>query len=258
MLSLHDLQKNFSSGLKFENGQILNSICSSKLSALEHLAIYQNSIIGAKQKALKEIYPVCHKLVGEEFFIAMINPYLSQTLSRSPDLGDYGEDFFQFIREFEPAKSLVYLSDVARLELALNHLDGTAEPLTFDFQKLVECYQKEGPNLVFQLPKPSVLISSPYPIHRIWEVCQDDFQGEFKIDFLENVTFNLLIWSNSSGLRMDPVEPTEWLILNWMQAGHRFSNICDALQDLNPQARIDEILPKMVSLGWVAGFLLDD
>lgn len=257
MLSLYELQENFSAGLKFENELVLDSICSSQLTATEQFAIYQSSVIGAKQKALKETYPVCYKLVGEDFFIAMINRYIPQTQSQSPDLENYGEDFSQFIAGFEPAKSVPYLSDVARLELACHRLYNAAEFTPFDIQKLAEFNQENGGKIIFQLAPRSALISSPYPIHCIWEVSQDNYQGDFNIAFPENVTFNLLIWNRPSGfrrLRIDVLNPDEVQILNWIQTGICLGNICDLMNKLFPESRIEEILPKIVTSGWIAGF----
>ncbi len=62
------------------------------------------------------IYPVCCQLVGEIFFNATALSFINQCPCLSPDLGDYGKQFPDFIANFEPVKHLPYLSDVAHLE----------------------------------------------------------------------------------------------------------------------------------------------
>ena len=113
MLSLHELQKQFSSSLKNDDGAISNYI-----SNPSHFKIYQNSILGTLQKALKEIYPVCLKLVGDEFFLDMVTIYINENPSFSPDLNEYGATLPNFINQFKPAETLAYLSDVTKLEWA--------------------------------------------------------------------------------------------------------------------------------------------
>jgi hypothetical protein len=55
-------------------------------------------------------------LVGDEFFQAMAAVYVQASAPLSPLMSGYGEDLADFIEDFEPASSVPYLADVARLE----------------------------------------------------------------------------------------------------------------------------------------------
>jgi len=161
MKSLFDIQKEFADALNNQDDSILNEIVSSDvMSAKEHLAIYQNSMIGVLQKTLSDIYPVCLKLVGEDFFIHMINNYISQTPSYSPDLSEYGHHFASYVAEYPGASSLVYLSDLVKLEWAWHQLFNKPDSQLFDFQKLAACDRDSQEHIVFLLPPCSELISS--------------------------------------------------------------------------------------------------
>lgn len=255
MLSLYDIQKQFIDGLQSESHPVLNHIRqSNKLTAAEHLAIYQNSIVGAKQKVLKEIYPVCNKLISDDFFIAMINQYIPETDSQSPDIGHYGQSLPEFIAEFKPAQSLPYLSDVARLELAWHQLYSAPIPKGIDFEKLSQCYIEHGEKIIFQLAPNSTLISSRYPIHLIWEVNQDHYAGEQTIVLPENAQFNLFIWRKGLEMRIDLLDRPEWQVLSWMQAKYSLGDICQKFDTMFSSADITALLPGMVSSGWLASF----
>src|SRR5687768_14463732 len=109
MLTLYELQHQFVQALYHNENNILSVIQSTQsMTAQEHLDIYKKSIFGALQKALKEIFPVCYKLVGHDFFMAMANEYIKIKPSSSPDIGDYGYSFPEFIANFVPAKILIY------------------------------------------------------------------------------------------------------------------------------------------------------
>jgi hypothetical protein len=82
------------------------------------LAVYRNNIVSSLIDALADTFPVVQQLVGEEFFRAMAGVFVRQSLPRSKVLALYGQDFPQFVAQFEPAQSLPYLADVARLEAA--------------------------------------------------------------------------------------------------------------------------------------------
>lgn len=255
MQSLRDLQKLFVKGLDSKDDGILEYIQpSTKLSAKEHLRIYQSSVFGAKQKVLSEIYPVCQKLVGDEFFVAMINQYIPNTISRSPDLASYGADLFSFVKEFAPAKSLVYLSDVVRLEWAWHKIFNAPTSKGIDFQKLAVCYVDAGEKIIFSLPPDSSLLASQYPIHLIWEVNQDAYEGDQTVILSEKMQFYFLVWRNELTMRMDFLSSIEYQILTWIKAKFTLGEICEKVSELLPDIKFEEMLPSMVQQGWLAAF----
>jgi len=259
MPSLHELQKMFADFLNRENDDVLQHVQSSEhLSAQEHVAIYQNSVRGALQNGLKEIYPVCLKLVGEDFFLMMADEYIDQTPSHSSDLGHYGEDFADFIATFPPAESLPYLPDTVRLEWAWHTIYDAANTTRLDFQKLAACYNQEGGNIVFALPPASVLLSSPYPIHQIWEMNQADYTGEDQLTLRENQQYYLFIWRSRSNLRIDLLTELEWNVLQWIQNKLPLGQICSNLHNEYPNDSIAEILPQFISRGWLADFFIQN
>ena len=85
---------------------------------LKRFNVYRGNVAGALGEALAVRYPVVRRLVGAEFFQAMAREYGLANPPHSPVLIHYGADFADFIAGFEPAKSVPYLSDVARLDSA--------------------------------------------------------------------------------------------------------------------------------------------
>lgn len=82
------------------------------------LAVYRNNVLGSLIDALAETFPVTQQLVGDQFFGAMAAMFVRCAPPRSRVLAFYGEAFPGFIAGFEPAASVPYLADVARLEMA--------------------------------------------------------------------------------------------------------------------------------------------
>lgn len=80
------------------------------------LAVYRNNVVGSLIDALADAFPVAQQLVGVAFFRAMAGVFARQAPPRSRILAHYGEGFAEFIEGFEPARSVPYLADVARLE----------------------------------------------------------------------------------------------------------------------------------------------
>ena len=249
MLSLHELQREIIRGIDSENNIILNYIQpTEKLSAEQQLEIYRSSVTGILQKALKDIYPVCLKLVGEDFFLAMIDFYIAETKSHAADIGEYGENFPRFIAHFTPANSLPYLSDVARLEWAWHKIFNAADNPVFDFQELAERYRFAADKIILLLPNDCALLSSLYPIDKIFETNQENFFGNTTIVLHENEQYYFIVWRDQLELRVDPLTQQEWQVLSWMHGKLTLGEIC------HQASNIVELLPTLIQRGWVVGF----
>lgn len=255
MLTLTNLQKQFALALNDEDAQIINHIRpSTRLDSQHHFGIYRNSVCGALQKVLKEIFPVCLKLVGEDFFLAMSNRYIQVTPSYSPDLGDYGDTFADFIANFPPASSVPYLADVARLEWAWHRIFEAPESKSINFQKLAECYETQGENIIFALPEGSFLLNSIYPIHQIWEMNQSDNDEQLILE--DNQTFYFLVWRQHLEMRIDNLTADEWQLLTWVNKGLTLAEICARVEKNLPHISVSEYFQHFVTRGWLAGFKL--
>lgn len=80
--------------------------------------IYRNNHRHAYTTVLRETFPVVEQLVGEAFFKAMALEYLRSNPPASRVIRTYGKNFPQFIAGFEPAGTLPFLANVARIEFS--------------------------------------------------------------------------------------------------------------------------------------------
>lgn len=259
-LQLHELQEKFSSNLNSNNKEILTSIVSTEnLSAEQRLGIYKSSIKGALQNVLMEIYPVCKKLVGDDFFIIMISDFIDLHPSYSTDLAGYGQHLAEFIETFDAAKSLPYLADIARLEWALHIIFSAKTSKQINFEALAECYQNYSEQLIFTLPHANTLLSSHFPIHLIWEANQDENDEVATITLPQASIFYYLVWrKEESIMRIDLLTKAEWQILSWMKDRMTLGNIYTEITAKLPGTKIEDVLPKFVIQGWLTGFEIGD
>jgi hypothetical protein len=258
MLTLHELQNKFVEGLNAENNSIFSYINSNpKISAIAHLNIYQSSIFGALQKTLNEIFPVCKKLVGNEFFIAMINEYIEKNVSYSPDLANYGSHFSDFISEFKPVKSLPYLPDIARLEWAWHAIYSARQTKKLDMEGLASCYATSGEKIIFHLPPNSFLLSSPYPVHRIWELNQDSCNLNQTIILENNVQYYFLVWRKELEMRIDLLDAIEWQILEYVKAKFNLGELYEKINEMFPKINFETLLPSLFAKGWLTEFEIE-
>jgi len=180
MPSLPELQAAFARAVieRDEGPLLVDWIVSGRgLDAQARLGVYRNNVLSNYRKAMRAAYPVVFALVGEAFFNHACDTYASRYPSRSGDLNDFGGEFGYFLAGWPPAAQLAYLSDVARLEWAVERVFHAVDAAALDLHALALVPQEELPNLRFELHPASRIVCSPYPILRIWQVNQPGFAG---------------------------------------------------------------------------------
>jgi hypothetical protein len=89
---------------------------------------------------------------------------------RSPIMLHYGAEFSEFIKAFEPAKSLPYLSDVARIERAWTESYHARESQPFDVADLTALSPGGFGDLTFVVHPSLRIIRSKLPALSIWQM----------------------------------------------------------------------------------------
>jgi hypothetical protein len=80
--------------------------------------VYRNNVVVSLVKALRDAYPVCATLVGDEFFGVLARAFVEAHPPRSKMMAQFGGEFPDFLATFAIASGLAYLPGVARLEAA--------------------------------------------------------------------------------------------------------------------------------------------
>lgn len=142
--------------------------------AIKRYNVYRNNVTVSLIDALAGIFPAVQRLTGAEFFRAMARFHLRATPPASPLLFEYGRDFPAFIEDYEYARSLPWLPDVARIERAwLDAYHATdVEPLAAD---ALACVPPDRlGELVFAAHPATRIVRSDYPALTIFAANRGD------------------------------------------------------------------------------------
>lgn len=129
--------------------------------------VYRNNVAVSLAEALETAFPTIAKLVGGENFRILAGIFLRQHPPSSPLMMFYGNEMPSFLETFEPAQSLRYLPDIARLELAMRESYHAADSQPIDpsaFEVAPEALMASALTLAPSLR----LIRSRFPIFAIW------------------------------------------------------------------------------------------
>ncbi|MCB1489722.1 MAG: putative DNA-binding domain-containing protein [Bauldia sp.] len=214
--------------------------------APRRFAVYRNNVFVALGNALAGSFPAVERIVGEDFFRAMARAYIIETPPTSPVLMDYGVTFPDFIARFEPASSLPYLPDVARLERAWRESYHAAdrEPLAPAVLAAVPSDALPDTGFVFH---PSLrLVTSRFPIISIWRMNVSDVPPS-PVDF--SLGEDALIVRPDAEVEVRVVPPGGAAFVNALAAGETLGSAAVIGEDSDSRFDLSGNLAGLIGAG---------
>jgi hypothetical protein len=132
--------------------------------------VYRNNVFVGLIDALKAAFPAVCRIVGDEFFSAMARIHVALEPPASPAMFEYGARFPAFIEAFEPAQSVPYLADVARLERAWVDAYHAAESSPVALYQLAAIDPALLPRISFTLHPSLHVVRSRFPVVALWQM----------------------------------------------------------------------------------------
>lgn len=134
----------------------------------KRFAVYRNNVVVSLIDALKAKFPVVDALVGADFFSGLARAYIADEPPRSPILALYGDRFGDFVAQFEPARELPYLPDVARLEEMRLRAYHAADAAALGPDAFAALDESDLDDIAVRLHPSVGLIASDYAVFSLW------------------------------------------------------------------------------------------
>jgi hypothetical protein len=261
MNALRKLQLDFAGAIieQIQEG-VYENIMALGIDAGRRLQIYRNNFYIGLTEALGAVYPVIQRLVGDDFFNFMAKDYIRLHPSRSGNLHDFGAQVATFIVDFTPAKDLLYLPDVARLEWAYHRVFHAAPSSGLDLGKLQQVQEKHYADLTFTFNPAGELVASNYPILRIWQANQvGENRDEHRISNSGVINLNegadrLLVIRRGLDIELQTLSPGEYAFLKALARGQTLSAACELAVHSDPQCDIHLCLQQHVQSNTLVDF----
>jgi hypothetical protein len=241
MTTLLDLQRAMRTSLVDRDDRAVAALLAGGVPA-DRLNIYRNTFVTGVTKALRLTYPAVHRLVGAEFFEGAAATFIAQRPPQAAWLDEYGAEFADFLRDFEPAMSLPYLADVARLEWAVSRALHAADEPPLDLRRLQTLSPEDQSGVAF-VPHPSIsLLRTEYPADAIWRgVLQADDAALAAVD-LASSAVHVMIERRASGVEVSRLDETAWRFAAALCAGKPLEVALSETDDTRTYALLAEHL----------------
>ena len=234
--TLLEIQTAMRRGLLDDGHARVAALLDDALAPADRLSIYRNTSRTALTNALRLNFPAVQRLVGEDFFAAAAETFITREPPQTAWLDLYGESFPEFLQSFEPAASLTYLPDVARLERAVDHALHAVHAEPLEYPQLLDIEPSVHRRLCFT-PHPSVsLVFSPYPVDAIWRaVLTRDDAALAAIDLSTSAVW-LLVERRAGEIEVAQLDERPWKFAEALFAGHSLSAALAVADDPNAAA----------------------
>lgn len=259
MLALRDLQFGFRNAvLQRDAGLLLSVVEGAGVAPAGRIAVYRSNVFHNYTEALRAVYPVVERLVGEDFFAGAARKYIVAYPSTSGDIQDYGQRFGEFLESFAPAASLPYLGEVARLEWLWHECFHGAEHAPLSLERLGDIAEESLDMLSFTLHPACRLLASRYPIGKIWSVNQPDWQGATDVDIEADGAARLLLRRDGFAVSIEPLGEGEFEFMLALAHGEPLIRACERTHLLAPRLEIGTLLRRLVANCVLVDFAIAD
>ena len=254
MNSLREQQESFARSVMVGvDESYASTICENGLSGARRLGIYQNGISVGLRNALAGVYEVVQKLVGDEYFAHLAEHYVRGHPSTSGNVHDFGENLPQFLETISELEALPYLSDVARLEWAYHAAFHSPIGEMLNIDKLAQVPESKYERLHLLLSPACFLLRSDFPVLRIWQVNQDEYEGDGVVN-LDEGGVNLAIVRQGKQIVFHSLMPSAFAMLGAVTGGKTFDDSFEAALRLDATCDVGEVLHDAVMNKIVVGF----
>jgi len=199
----------------------------------ERLGIYRNTFASVLARALGLSFPAVKRLVGERFFEGTARIFMDGNPPRAVCLDDYGHDFPDFLEQFEPAGSIAYLPDVARLEWAVNRALHASDVPPLDLALTTNATALGNASISFTAHPALSLLHSAYPVDLIWRAVLDEDDAALRSLDLGRGPAWLLVERTAAGINVQRMAEASWRFTSMLCGGRPLHATLDEPADFD-------------------------
>ena len=186
--------------------------------ARARLVIHKSNFAMTATKAMQGIYKAVARLVGDEYFAALVRAFMDEAPPHMATLTRYGDGFAAFLRRFAPVqKDLPWLAPVAELDWAWFRAYGAADRPALDPAALQDVPPHVLPSLAPGLHGSATLLRFSVPAWSIWRTNVED-------EMVQQVPLSrgrewALIWRQGLQVRHASLNQAEYVFLDAVGGG---------------------------------------
>jgi hypothetical protein len=198
------------------------------LSRHDRLDVYANAYFYRLLDSLTTDFKTVHRIVGEEKFHDLVAHFLMHYPSHSPNIGDLGEAFPEFIKGYPLSEQFPFLHDLAALERAIMECLYTHHLPALDASSIQTKSEDEWAKARFVLDPSLRLMNVQWPVDSLWKR-REHLEPLLLPGARDLAPRYLLLYRDDNWVRVSVVDVQPWTALHMLRSGMPLEAVCDAL-----------------------------
>ncbi len=253
---LRQLQRQLQSHLLGEHSAIADAIVDAPpLAVAERLDIYRHAYGVRLIEALDDTYPVLHKVLGDEVFVALGEEFVAAHTSVHRSLRWYGRELAEFLGQCEPYADQPIFAELALLEWTLSEVfdAADAEPVQRTALSAVQASAWSGLHFKFH---PSLRrLHLHWNTAAVWRAMSHDEAPPDPLCAEHPLPW--LLWRQNLQNYFRSMTADEAAALDSALRGENFGEICEALAEWLPDEEIPLRAASLLGLWADSGIIVD-
>jgi hypothetical protein len=198
------------------------------LSRDDRLDIYANAYFYRLLESLAADFKTVQRTVGEEKFHDLVAHYLMRYPSNSPNIGDLGEAFPEFIKGYPLSEQFPFLQDLAALERAIMECLYTHHLPALDVSSIQTKSEDDWATARFVLDPAIRLMSVQWPVDSLWK--RREHPKPLVLPRARDLASRyLLLFRDDNWVRVSAINVYSWTALHMLRSGMPLGAVCEAL-----------------------------
>jgi hypothetical protein len=189
------------------------------------LGIYRKAYRARLTEALRENYPVLHRVQGDEAFDELAERFIAACPSHQPSIRWFGSALLEWLAANSEQLSHPALADLARMEWALCTVFDAADCTPLSVDDLLAQTAETWPELRFTGHPSLRLIALDWAVEPLWRALSNNPEAETAAP--EPQPHHLLVWRQNDQTQWRSVEPFEADMLQAALSGESFAELCE-------------------------------
>lgn len=213
-------------------------------------AVYRNTVMKGCIDALEANFPSVARLVGQDWFRAAAAVYVVAHPPSDGRMLRYGDGFADFLYQFEPARELPYLADVARLDRCWTEAHMAADASAVDSQFLATLPPEVlGDTVLMPHPAARWHWFPTQPVYSMWHHNRETS--------LQHGSMDGINWHGEGALLTRPHDAVLWCaasqadcaFLDACAEGQPLGHAAAAALDTDPALDLADLLARLLRAG---------
>jgi hypothetical protein len=236
-LKLANIENAFDALMQGDASKLREQIKDVPIGTAQGANVYRQTSLSALVNALSETFSTCRHILGDDYFNQCATSYCQLYPMVHHDLNLYGADFTAYMLELTETRpelaELKFLTDLSRLEWALNEAFFAKKRTPFDLEAFASLDDDERGKLILRLSPDVQLLHTQSNVKDIHEfhLSEENIANDLSFDVTEGDYYYLIQRGTAETnfkLIIEPIERYDFDLLNAIKDETNFINLCES------------------------------